>query len=167
MVKIGWIIRKLWVFESWDLWWYRKTPIGNAVTVCDVTQGELPHMVCTKTIQNVPFSHSNNWIDFLFMKYYGQHIFTCLPIYKNICSTIRFDKMGKISQMCTQEMGKFSLYYITHHGRIANRRISIPLVISTFKNSYLFYLLSDLYETFTIMFLWFFSIHQSQISLKG
>ena len=48
--------------------------------MCDVMQGELPHMVCTKTIQNVPFFYSNIRTDFLSMIYYVLHIFTCHPI---------------------------------------------------------------------------------------
>ena len=99
------------------------------------------------------FPHSNNRTDFFV------HDVLWLPyVYmfshkKNLWSTIRIEKREDFSQMCTKEMGKFSLYYITNHGRIANGRISIPLVISTSKNSYLSYLLSDFSETFTNMFL--------------
>ena len=74
---------------------------------------------------------------------------------KNLCSTIRIEKKNDFSRMCTKEMEKFSLHYITHHGRIANWRISIPLVISTFKNSYLSYSLPDFSETLPICFSYF------------
>ena len=74
------------------------------------------------------------------------------------------EKIDNFSKMCANEIEKFSLHYITHHGHIANLRISISLVISTFKNSYLSYSLSDFSETFTNMFLLFFSILSSQIN---
>ena len=116
-------------------------------------QGELPHMVCTKTIQNVPFLNSNIRTDFLSMIYYVLHIFTCHPIKRISVLPLELRKKDDFSRMCTKEMGKFSLHYITHHGRVANWKIYIPLVISTLKNSYLSYSLPDFSEIFTNMFL--------------
>ena len=81
------------------------------------------------------------------------YIFTCHPIKRISVLPLELRKQDDFSRMCTKEMEKFSLHYITHHGRIANWRISIPLVISTFKNSYLSYSLPDFSETFTNMFL--------------
>ena len=78
---------------------------------------------------------------------------------KILYSTFRIEKRDDFNKMYTIEIGKFSLHYLTDHGRIANWRISISLVISNFKNSYLSYSLPDFSETFTDMFLWFFSIH--------
>ena len=71
---------------------------------------------------------------------------------KILYSTFRIEKRDDFSKMCTIEIGKFSLHYLTHHGRIANWRISISLVISNFKNSYFSYSLPDFFETFTDMF---------------
>ena len=40
------------------------------------------------------------------------------PYEKNICSPIRFsEKSDILGKMCTKELGKFSLYGITHHAR--------------------------------------------------
>ena len=72
---------------------------------------------------------------------------------KNLCSTFRIEKRDDLSEICTKEMGKLFMYDFTHHGRIANGRISISLVMSTFKNSYLSHSLSVFAETFTKMFL--------------
>ena len=69
---------------------------------------------------------------------------------KILYSTFRIEKRDDFSKMCTKEMGKFSLHYITHHGHVANWKICIPLVISTFKNSYLSYSLPDFSETFSM-----------------
>ena len=72
---------------------------------------------------------------------------------KNICSPIRIEKSDNLGKMRAKEMGKFSLYDITHHGHIANGRISISLVMAAFKYSYLSYYLSDFSQTFAYVLL--------------
>ena len=74
-------MRKLRLFESWDHCWYGDSPIGNALTLCDVTQSwtTLPYMTCTQNTQFFFFfSRSDDRTDFLSMVYYVQPIFTSI-----------------------------------------------------------------------------------------
>ena len=67
---------------------------------------------------------------------------------KNICYPIRIEKRDNLGKIGAKEMGKFSLHDITHHGHIANGKISISLVMATFKYSYFSYYLFDFSQTF-------------------
>ena len=101
--------------------------------MCDVTHEQLSHMTYKKITKILLFPHSNGSTDSSHMIIFCELVLHVLPG-KNISDILtELIKKDNLSEICTKVMGKLFMYDITHLGPVASVRISIALVITTFK----------------------------------